>query len=88
MVILGLLIDLWLASLLFGPAHFTWDLKAHEEEHCAVDFKIPKEQWVYNYTDEATSICTKAVGGIAEGCAISDGVTCTIVLPERYNETK
>lgn len=87
MVILGLLLDLLLASMLFGPAHLTWDLKAHEEEHC-VEFNLPKERWVYRYTDEAMSICTNAVGGIAEGCAISDGTTCTIVLPERYNEAK
>jgi hypothetical protein len=87
MVILGLLIDLLLASVLFGPAHLTLDLKTHEEQQC-VEFNIPKEKWIYNYTHDALGICSRAVGGLAEGCAISDGVTCTIVLPERYNETK
>ncbi len=88
MIVLGLIIDVLLASILFGPAHLTLDLKAHEEEHCLVDFKIPKERWTYHYTDNAMSICTNAVGGLAEGCAISDGHTCTIVLPESYGSNK
>jgi len=87
LIILGLVVDLFLLSLLFGPAHLTLDLKAHEEQHCR-EFNIPQDKWIYNYTDESFSICGKAVGGIAEGCAISDGTTCTIVLPKSYGESK
>jgi len=82
-VIFALLLDLLFAHILFGPSHLTWDLKSHEEDHC-INFKIPKEQWIYKYTNESISICTKEVGGLAEGCAISNGKTCTIILPEIY----
>lgn len=81
LILLGILADLFLISLLFGPAHLTTDLKAHEEEHC-LEFNIPKQNWTYTYTEDSLSICSKAVGGIAEGCAISDGQTCKIILPK------
>jgi hypothetical protein len=85
LILLGLLLDMLLIAALLGPAHLTFDLKAHEEQHCT-EFNIPKQNWIYNYTDESFGICSKAVGGIAEGCALSDGTTCTIVLPKSYGE--
>jgi hypothetical protein len=83
LILLGLLVDAFLLSVLFGPAHLTFDLKEHEEKHC-IEFNIPKQNWIYNYTDNSFGICSKAVGGIVEGCAISDGQTCTIFLPKSY----
>jgi len=85
LILLGLLVDSILLSVLFGPAHLTFDLKEHEEKHCT-EFNIPKQNWIYNYTEDSFGICSKAVGGIAEGCALSDGTTCTIVLPKLYGE--
>lgn len=47
-----------------------------------MEFGIPQEKWVYQYSNESIYICSKAVGGLAQGCAISDGKTCLIILPE------
>jgi len=65
-----------------SPAHFTFDLKKHEETHCE-EFGIPQEKWVYEYREDAVMVCSKAVGGLAEGCAFN-GEVCRIVLPKGY----
>ncbi len=79
------LISLFLIAVLvaafFTPAHFTFDLKTHEEAHCE-EFGISKDKWVYEYREDSVMVCSKAIGGLAEGCAISDGQTCRIVLPK------
>jgi hypothetical protein len=86
-LLLGLLIDAYLLAILLSPAHLTFDLKAHEEEHCRTTFSVPQEYWVYIYTDEASKICSEAVGGYAHGCAIKRENHCEIILPKSYEET-
>lgn len=71
-----------LVAAFFTPAHITFDLKTHEEAHCE-EFGIPKEKWVYEYREDSVMVCSKAIGGWAEGCAFN-GEVCRIVLPKGY----
>ena len=78
-----------LISLLSGCGHLTLDLMGHEEGHCR-EFGVPRDKWVYEYTDEAWSICQKKTGLIfVEACAEKWGVgrggyECHIWIAPQY----